>query len=184
MKLVIASDIHGSATYARELFDRIDEEIPDRIILLGDFLYHGPRNDLPYGYAPKQVIPMLNAYASHIIAVRGNCDAEVDQSVLDFPCRDDFATIGDDSYTFFCTHGHIYSPKKKKKGQELPPMDAFLSGHTHIKTLDERDGILYVNPGSVSIPKDDSRSFAVYDKGGFTLKNLDDGNVIDTYQLS
>ncbi len=109
MKLVIASDIHGSATWTRKLVDLIERETPDRIVLLGDVLYHGPRNDLPEGYAPKEVIPLLNALAPRIIAVRGNCDAEVDQMVLDFPCMADYAQIIDDAgRTLFLTHGHVF----------------------------------------------------------------------------
>ncbi len=188
MKLLIASDIHGSATYARTLLERINDENPDHIVLLGDFLYHGPRNDLPLEYSPKQVYALLNEIAPYITAVRGNCDAEVDQAVLDFPCRDDYATVGDESTVLFCTHGHIYKPKDDIDALNLPPeishIDAFLSGHTHKKVLNESNGVLFVNPGSVSIPKDGTRSFAVYDNGIFTLKTLDDGAVIDEKSIN
>ncbi len=187
MKLVIASDLHGSETYVRMLLDRIAEEAPERIVLLGDLLYHGPRNDLPQGYDTKQVAALLNEHAARIVAVRGNCDAEVDQMVLDFPCMGDSATIVVDGHMLFCTHGHVFSPTAEPGAPDaappLPPSSAFLSGHTHVKTLAERAGVLYVNPGSVSLPKDGSRSFAVYENGTFTLKGLEDGEPIDSRTL-
>ena len=169
MKLVIASDIHGSAHWCRKLMDAIDAEAPDSIVLLGDLLYHGPRNGLPFAYAPKEVIPMLNSLAGKVIAVRGNCDAEVDQMVLDFPLESDYAVIMDGERQLFCTHGHVFSPHDHPA---LSEGSAFLSGHTHVKTNVVRDGIRYVNPGSVSIPKDGSNSYAVYEDGEFTLKEL------------
>lgn len=172
MKIVVASDLHGSAHFVRQLMERIQKEQPDRIALLGDLLYHGPRNDLPQGYAPKEVIPLLNSLADRIVAVRGNCDAEVDQMVLSFPCMQDSAQILDaqTGITLFLTHGHVFSP------DSLPPLPnraAFLSGHTHVKQLEVREGVLVLNPGSVSIPKDGSHSYAVYEDGAFTLKDLD-----------
>ena len=167
MKLVIASDIHGSAHWCRKLMDAIDTEAPDSVVLLGDLLYHGPRNGLPFGYAPKEV--MLNSLAEKVIAVRGNCDAEVDQMVLDFPLESDYAVIMDGERQLFCTHGHVFSPGDHPA---LPEGSAFLSGHTHVKTNVVRDGIRYVNPGSVSIPKDGSNSYAVYEDGEFTLREL------------
>ena len=190
MKLLIASDIHGSATWCRRLMDAVSRETPDRIVLLGDVLYHGPRNDLPEGYAPKEVAAMLNGVAESIVAVRGNCDAEVDQMVLDFPCMADYATLFDGDTTLFCTHGHVWSPERMPL---LPSGAAFLSGHTHVKVNEDVsmrvcDGVLVpargedvgvaggdvrtihlVNPGSVSIPKDGSHSFALYENGEFEL---------------
>ena len=172
MKILIASDLHGSAHFVRQLMERIQEEKPDRVALLGDLLYHGPRNDLPEGYAPKEVIPLLNSLADRIVAVRGNCDAEVDQMVLAFPCMQDSAQILDAQrgITLFLTHGHVFSP------DALPPLPgraAFLSGHTHVKQLHVQDGTLVLNPGSVSIPKDGTHSYAVYEDGTFALKTLD-----------
>lgn len=182
MKLIIASDLHGSATHVETLMGRVAEERPDRIVLLGDALYHGPRNDLPEGYAPKQVAAMLNAHAERIVAVRGNCDAEVDQMVLDFPLMADFAQIVDGERTLVLTHGHLYDLTKEPGAHgalpRLPQRAAVLSGHTHVKTLETRGGILFVNPGSVSLPKDGSRSYAVYENGLFTLKNLDDASTV------
>ena len=119
MKLLIASDLHGSARYCENLLARIDAEQPDKILLLGDLLYHGPRNDLPQGYAPKQVIPMLNGLKDKIIAVRGNCDAEVDQMVLEFPIMADYTTLVlENGRTLFATHGHLFDP------DHLPPLPA------------------------------------------------------------
>ena len=164
MKLIIASDIHGSAYWCRNLMDLIEQQAPDRVILLGDLLYHGPRNDLPRDYAPKQVIPMLSALKDRIIAVRGNCEAEVDQMVLPFPCLADFSQLLLDGKTFYLTHGHHANP------DNLPPLpdgSVFLSGHTHVKLDETRNGIRCLNPGSVSIPKDGSHSCLIYEDGNF-----------------
>ena len=158
MKLVIASDIHGSAFWCRKLLEVIEEVQPERILLLGDLLYHGPRNDLPRDYAPKQVIPMLSRYTDRILCVRGNCEAEVDQMVLPFPCMADCALFSADGLTMYLTHGHHHNP------DNLPPLAAgsvFLSGHTHVKLDTEKNGIRCLNPGSVSIPKDGSHSCIV-----------------------
>lgn len=176
MKLLIASDLHGAAPAVRALVARVEAEAPDRVVLLGDLLYHGPRNNLPEGYAPKEVIGMLNGLAASIVAVRGNCDAEVDQMVLDFPCMADYALVEADGHELYLTHGHL------DLAPQLRPGSAFLSGHTHVKTLDERDGVLFVNPGSTSIPKDGSASYAVYEHGTFTLKDLD-GTVLGAAAL-
>mgnify|MGYP003289467189 CR=1 FL=1 len=167
MKYVIASDIHGSAFWCGKLMEVIEKENPDKILLLGDLLYHGPRNDLPRDYAPKQVIPMLSQHKGKIIAVRGNCEAEVDQMVLPFPCMADYAVLVDDGVTFYLSHGHHASP------DERPPLEEgsiFLSGHTHVKLDEVRNGIRCVNPGSVSIPKDGSNSCMVWDNG--TLRTV------------
>ena len=164
MKLLIASDIHGSAFWCRKLLEAAEAESPDKLILLGDLLYHGPRNDLPQGYAPKEVIPMLSAWQEKILAVRGNCEAEVDQMVLPFPCMADYALLEADGITFYLTHGHLWNPDR------LPPLPAgtvFLSGHTHVKLDVTKDGIRCLNPGSVSIPKDGSNSCMVYEDGTF-----------------
>ena len=153
MKLLIASDIHGSAYWCRVLMDRIEEESPDRIILLGDLLYHGPRNPLPDEYDPKQVAAMLNSVAERVVAVRGNCDSEVDQMMLEFPCLGDYALVVDEYKTIFATHGHVFGPENVPP---LPGSSMLLSGHTHVKTSDVRDGIIFANPGSISLPKDGS----------------------------
>ena len=172
MKLLIASDLHGAAPAVRALDARVEAESPDRIVLLGDLLYHGPRNDLPEGYAPKEALAVLNGWSTRVVAVRGNCDAEVDQMVLDFPCLADYALVEADGHMLYLTHGHLPG-KTPDDPPALPPKSAFLSGHTHVKTLEERDGVLFVNPGSASIPKDGSASYAVYEHGRFALKALD-----------
>ena len=171
MKLVIASDIHGSAFWCRKLMDVIEAEQPDRILLLGDLLYHGPRNDLPKEYAPKQVIPMLSDLKEKIIAVRGNCEAEVDQMVLPFPCLADFSQLYVDSKLYYLTHGHHHNP------DALPPLPegtVFLSGHTHVKIDEVHNGIRCLNPGSVSIPKDGSHSCLIYADGEFSFRILEE----------
>ena len=170
MKILIASDIHGSAVYLRELLGRFKQEEAGQILLLGDILYHGPRNDLPQGYAPKEVIDMLNPIKDNLMCVRGNCDTEVDQMVLDFPILADYAVLYPDGMTVYATHGHIYNeenPLPMKKGAIL------LNGHTHVPKVIRHDNYTYINPGSVSIPKENSaHSYIVYENGIFIWKDL------------
>ena len=171
MKLMIASDIHGSAYYARQLLDAEARERPDRLLLLGDLLYHGPRNDLPRDYAPKQVIEMLNPLSARLLCVRGNCEAEVDQMVLSFPVLADYAWIETDGVRIFATHGHLY-------GEDNPPPlsqgDILLCGHTHVSCCHKRDGFAYLNPGSVSIPKENTpHGYMILEKKTFTWKTLE-----------
>ena len=171
MKILIASDLHGSAYWCRRLMEEIEKEQPDRIVLLGDLLYHGPRNDLPREYAPKEVIPMLSSLKEKILAVRGNCEAEVDQMVLPFPCLADFSQLFVDGRLMHLTHGHHQNP------QNLPPLpqgSVFLYGHTHVKFDQVVDGIRCLNPGSVSIPKDGSHSFLLYENGNFSFRILEE----------
>ena len=171
MKLLIASDIHGSAFWCGKLMEVMEEFDLDYLVLLGDLLYHGPRNDLPKDYAPKQVIPMLSKYRDRIIAVRGNCEAEVDQMVLPFPCMADFSQLLVDGCSLYLTHGHHHNP------DNLPPLkegSIFLSGHTHVKLDEVRNGIRCLNPGSVSIPKDGSHSCLLYENGNFSFKILEE----------
>lgn len=170
MKFVIASDLHGSAFWTQKLLIVIDEVQPDKVILLGDLLYHGPRNDLPRDYAPKKVIPMLSALQDRIIAVRGNCEAEVDQMVLPFPCMADYSQVLADGKIFYLTHGHHQNPENLPS---LPAGSIFLSGHTHVKIDKIVNGIRCLNPGSVSIPKDGSNSCLIYEDGVFTVKILE-----------
>ena len=176
MKFLIASDIHGSAYWAERLMSAIEAERPDRVILLGDLLYHGPRNDLPRDYAPKRVIPLLNdlAKSGRVIAVRGNCEAEVDQMVLDFPCMADSTTVMDgDGRELFCTHGHVFGAgmhNSVDNAPVLPEGSALVYGHTHIKVNEESQthpGLWLFNPGSVSIPKDGTHSYGIYENGSF-----------------
>jgi hypothetical protein len=181
MKLVIASDIHGFASAARALSSFVDEFNPDNVLLLGDLLYHGPRNDFDDTYNPKEVIGILNNMKDKIIAVRGNCDAEVDQVVLEFPISETYMQFTDGDARMFLTHGHIYGPNKMP--QFSGTKRALLSGHTHIKTLDWREGVLCVNPGSTSIPRDGVASFATYEDGVFTLRKLTNGHEIESAEL-
>ena len=154
MKWMIASDLHGSAYYCRKMLEAFEREGADRLFLLGDLLYHGPRNDLPREYAPKKVIPLLNGKKEKLLCVRGNCDAEVDQMVLEFPVLADYAVLPVGRRLIYATHGHIYHVKN------LPPLapgDVLLHGHTHVPAWTEfGQGNLYLNPGSVSIPKENS----------------------------
>ena len=171
MKLFIASDIHGSAHYCTKMLETYDREGADRMLLLGDILYHGPRNDLPRDYAPKQVISLLNERASSILCVRGNCDTEVDQMVLTFPILADYAILYEAGRMIFATHGHNHSKAK------LPPLhkgDILLHGHTHIPAWEDCGDFLYLNPGSTSIPKEGSaHSYMILKDGIFTWKSLD-----------
>ena len=174
MKLLIASDIHGAADWCGKLMEAIDLHQPDRVVLLGDLLYHGPRNDLPADYAPKQVISMLNGIAGNVLAVRGNCEAEVDQMVLDFPCMADYALMADPAtgHDLFLTHGHVYGAGKHNSIDNLPKLhtgDALVYGHTHIKVNEAGPhGTWLFNPGSVGIPKDGTHSYGLYEDGHFT----------------
>ena len=153
MKWLIASDLHGSAHYTRLLLDTFAREKADRLLLLGDILYHGPRNDLPCEYAPKEVIALLSPLKDRILCVRGNCDTEVDQMVLPFPILADYAVLPVGDRLVYCTHGHIYH------GTHLPPLtpgDILLHGHTHVPLCERREDVTILNPGSVSIPKENS----------------------------
>lgn len=178
MKLMIASDIHGSALYCGQLLEAMDREQPDRLLLLGDILYHGPRNDLPEGYDPKTVIAMLNARKQDLVCVRGNCDTEVDQMVLGFPIMADYCLLMTENRMIFATHGHHYN-----LGQlpALHPGDILLHGHTHVPAWqafgqDNR----YFNPGSVSIPKEGSaRGYMMLEADRAVWKDLT-GNLLHT----
>lgn len=180
MKWLIASDIHGSAYWCRKLIEKYKKEKADRLILLGDVLYHGPRNDLPEEYAPKQVIAMLNEMKDDILCVRGNCEAEVDQMVLDFPVLADYALIDLGEKMIYLTHGHVYNESK------VPPMkkgDILLHGHTHVPKCVEHENYIYMNPGSISIPKENSRhGYMTLENGVFLWKDFD-GDILKTYTI-
>ena len=171
MKLLVASDIHGSAYYCRKLLDTYEKEGAQRMILLGDILYHGPRNDLPREYAPKEVIRMLNEKKDEIYAVRGNCEAEVDQMVLEFPVMADYMVLFEQGHAIYATHGHIYHE------DNLPPVkpgDVLLHGHTHVLRAEKKGGILIWNPGSVSIPKEGNPpTYALLEDGVFRIKDFE-----------
>ena len=180
MKLMFASDIHGSAYYCGKMLEAYQAEEAGRLILLGDILYHGPRNDLPKEYAPKEVIAMLNLMKNDICAVRGNCEAEVDQMVLDFPVMADYALIHYGERNLYATHGHIYNENN------LPPLkngDILIHGHTHVLKAEKREDYTLLNPGSVSIPKEGNPpSYAILEDGLFTIKGFD-GTIIKELQL-
>lgn len=181
MKLLIASDIHGSAYYCKMLLEAFEKEKADRILLLGDILYHGPRNDLPKDYAPKKVIAMLNPLKDKIFCARGNCDTEVDQMVLDFPVLADYSVIMLGEKLIYATHGHNYNEDK------LPPLsdgDILFCGHTHIPKITEHGNYIYMNTGSVSIPKENSpHSYVVFEDGRFLWKDLENGEKYMEYEL-
>lgn len=175
MKILIASDIHGSIKYCKQLFSAAKREEVDKILLLGDLLYHGPRNDLPDEYAPKEVISLLNQHKDMIFAVRGNCDTEVDQMVLDFPILADYCIIPIKNRIMYATHGHIYNTKN------LPNInrgDIILNGHTHVTAFECREDLYYFNPGSVSIPKENTqRGYILLEDSKFIWKTLE-GNIL------
>ena len=172
MKLMIASDLHGSAPACKRLLDAFTASGADRLILLGDLLYHGPRNDIPEGYDPKAVIAMLSEQAHKLFCVRSNCDTEVDQMVLPFPILAETALLFVDGRTWFACHGHRAGANPTAKDlPKLPAGSVVLSGHTHIPVLEENaEGVLLFNPGSVSIPKGGfPASYGVYEDGGFAV---------------
>lgn len=180
MKLMIASDIHGSAYFCRRLAEQFEAERADKLLLLGDILYHGPRNELPREYAPKLVIEILGTINEKILCVRGNCDTEVDQMVLNFPVLADYAALLLDGRAFYATHGHKYnidSPLPMAEG------DILLYGHTHVPMCEQRDGRIFANCGSVSIPKENSaHSYMVIENGKMLWKDLG-GNIYKEYEL-
>ena len=184
MKYLIASDLHGSEFYTSQLLKAFTREQADRLIFLGDILYHGPRNDLPQGYNPKAVIAMLNPMADRILCVRGNCEAEVDQMVLDFPVLADYALMEVNSHLLFLTHGHIFNEEHPPK---LMPGDILLHGHTHIPvchTFGAENQFLLMNPGSVSIPKAGSdHSYMTLEGTTFTCKRLEDGHELQVHTV-
>ncbi len=180
MKWMIASDIHGSAYYCKKVVESFKTEKADRLILLGDILYHGPRNALPRDYDPKTVAELLNGMKDHILAVRGNCDSEVDQMVLEFPMMADYAILDAGKKLVFITHGHLFDI------EHLPPMregDILLHGHTHVQRCVEASGVVYLNPGSTSIPKEDSQNgYMTFENGVFLWKNFD-GQTFMEYKI-
>ena len=185
MKLMFASDIHGSAFYCRRMLELYKNSGAKRLVLLGDILYHGPRNDLPREYAPKEVIAMLNPLKDELLAVRGNCDTEVDQMVLEFPILADYGLLLVGETRLYATHGHVYNEN------HLPPLtdgDALIHGHTHLleakeNTAEDGRRIQILNPGSVSIPMGGyPDAYALLEDGVFTILTLD-GDVVRQISL-
>ncbi len=181
MKLMIASDLHGSLYYGEKLFEAYENEKPEKILLLGDLLYHGARNDLPKGYDTKGLTALLNRYKDVILGVRGNCDASIDQMVLEFPMMADYILLYLDGRTFIATHGDLIH-----EDAMIPHTDGtiLLHGHTHLKIAENRGDFTYINPGSVSIPKDDEHhSYIIYEEGTFIFKDVETGEILKTYTL-
>ncbi len=171
MKLVFISDIHGSLKYAQKAIEIFNKEKGDYLIILGDILYHGPRNPLPEEYNPKEVANLLNEYWDKIIAVRGNCDSEVDAMIIKFPIMADYSIILHENRRFFITHGHIYNEKDKPN---ISTGDVLIHGHTHIPIIKEVDGIHIINPGSITYPKENNpHSYGVLENSGFSIKTIE-----------
>lgn len=171
MKLMIASDIHGSAYYCKKMIDAFHREKADRLLLLGDILYHGPRNDLPKEYQPKKVIEMLNNMKEELLCVRGNCDTEVDQMVLEFPILADYAILSLNDRTIFATHGHQFN---RDNLPMLKEGDILLNGHFHVPAGERIGKYIYLNPGSISIPKENSEhSYMIIEDNVYLWKNLE-----------
>ena len=195
MRALILSDIHGSAIAARQALAFFEKFNCDRIFLLGDTLYHGPRNPLPAGHGPMGVVDALAPYKEHIVAVRGNCDADVDLMMLDMPIEDEYAVVRDSNTTLFLSHGHIFMPEcfPADALHTLAPsdlelngrsVDAYIYGHTHIWKCEKNfKEVLLVNPGSTSLPKGGNPpTFALYESATgsspakFSIHRLDDGS--------
>lgn len=177
MKLMICSDIHGSAYFCRAMLDAFKREGARRLLLLGDLLYHGPRNDLPREYAPKEVLAMLNEHREELFCVRGNCEAEVDQMVLEFPVMAEYALLSCGKNIIYATHGHHCNPEHMPS---LKDGDILLNGHTHVPACKRIGNIWYLNPGSVSIPKENScHSYMIWEDGIFSWKDVE---TLEEYQ--
>ena len=178
MKIMVAADIHGSAYYCEKLLKKYKEEACDKLLLLGDILYHGPRNDLPEEYNPKKVLAMLNEMKNEILCVRGNCDTEVDQMVLEFPVLAEYCLLYLDHIIIFATHGHKFN---KNFMPNLAENEVLLHGHTHVPACEKVGNNMYMNPGSVSIPKENSHhGYMTIEDGRFLWKDLD-GNIKNSY---
>lgn len=184
MKLMIASDIHGSALYCKKMLDAYKSESADKLLILGDILYHGPRNNLPDGYEPKEVISMLNGVSDELLCVRGNCDTEVDQMVLNFPIMADYCILWPEERMIFATHGHHFG---KDNIPNIKSGDILLCGHTHVpafESVGDMPEVLYVNPGSVSIPKENSpHSYMILDGASLLWKDLESMNIYREEEL-
>ncbi|MDL2236291.1 phosphodiesterase [Christensenellaceae bacterium OttesenSCG-928-K19] len=180
MKLMIASDLHGSLLYAEKMASLYKREGAGRLILLGDLLYHGPRNDLPEGYDPKGVFTLLNSMKDCLLCVRGNCDADVDQMVLEFPITAESMILYLDGRMVFATHGDKFN-------NDTPLLigknDILLHGHTHVSAIQDTGSYVYLNPGSIALPKDGHHSYMVYEDGTFTIKDIS-GEALKEWDLS
>ncbi|NLO85018.1 MAG: phosphodiesterase [Clostridiales bacterium] len=183
MKILFASDIHGSASACEKVLEQLTNEKADRLVLLGDLLYHGPRNDLPDQYSPKAVLAMLNECEITPLCVRGNCDAEVDQMVLDFPIMADYTLLPlEDNRCAFVTHGHLFNT------QTPPPYqagDVLIHGHTHVHCVIPQEDYTYINPGSAALPKEGQvKSYMIYEGGVFVIKDLMEGKELMRFDMN
>jgi putative phosphoesterase len=181
MKFLVISDIHGAMDAFNLAETAFKNENADYFVCCGDYLYHGPRNMLPIGYDPADLAPVLNRHKDKILAVRGNCDSEVDQMLLDFPMMSNYLIFFSNGRRFFVTHGHLYTD------DTLPPLspgDVVISGHTHVPVLEQRNNLIFLNPGSTTIPKSQSKpGYAIIDDNSIALKNLLDGTEIKRLEL-
>ncbi len=180
MKLMIASDLHGSAYWVKKLFERMEEEQPEKLLLLGDLLYHGPRNDLPRDYNTKEVAALLNQHKDKILSVRGNCESEVDQEMLEFPALAQYAWLWVDGRNWILVHGH------DKGIHNIPhtPGTLFIQGHTHVPLAKDQEDGATIWAGSVSIPKGGSvNSYMIYEDGVFMWKQVEDGKELQRHAL-
>lgn len=165
MKILIASDIHGSSYYAKKLYKIFETEKPDQVFLLGDFLYHGPHNEMPKDYDVKETIRILKKMESKIIAVKGNCDSDVDLKYLGFEIEDNFRMLNVDGIQMYLTHGHINDMLPKRELGSL-----LITGHTHVYNMDKK----YINPGSISLPREhDNHTYIMYDNHNFYLFDIE-----------
>lgn len=177
MKLFFISDIHGSPYYLKKVLERYEEEKAEHIVILGDILYHGARNPLALEYNTKETIDLLNEYKDRIIAVRGNCDSEVDAMVLGFPIMAEYSNIIYNEKRIFLTHGHIYNERNMPK---LKDGDIFISGHSHIPRAEKKSGIYFINPGSITLPKENSpHTYGVLENNNFEIKDLDGNKFLE-----
>jgi hypothetical protein len=177
MKLMFISDIHGSLFWLERALEKVEEEQPDSLVIVGDFLYHGPRNPLPKGYDPQGVANKLNEYNKKkpITAVRGNCDAEVDQMLLQFPMMGDYVMLLHEGRRIYVTHGHGFSIENLPA---LSEKDIFIQGHTHLPVADVKEGVYVLNPGSISLPKENNpNSYGILEGGEFIVKDFE-GDVV------
>ncbi|MDD2499095.1 MAG: phosphodiesterase [Desulfitobacteriaceae bacterium] len=180
MKLLFISDIHGSLYYVKKALEVYQKEQADYLVLLGDELYHGARNPLPLEYNPQEVALLLNKYADKIIAVKGNCDSEVDEMVLAFPIRASYSIILYEGIRLFLTHGHHYN------ANNIPPLskgDVLIFGHTHLPKAEKKGDLFIINPGSIALPKENNpNTYGILDNNIFRIKDLA-GNICKELNL-
>lgn len=177
---MLVSDIHGCRPALETVLKFYDEQHCNMLCILGDILNYGPRNSIPNGLDPKGIVEILNARASDIVAIRGNCDGEVDQMLLHFPILGDYLLLVDEGKKLFLTHGHVYNKDKMPQGH----FDAIVYGHTHLWEMTPIDGTVVCNTGSITFPKGGNEpTFMTYEHGTFTAYNLE-GKKLKEYSLA